>query len=68
MPCYSIGISIVILISRYGSVLEVKGIDLLDNKLHIDKKPYILGFDLFCGASGRWAGSKSWRPEPRGYE
>ncbi|MCP4111269.1 MAG: tRNA (N6-threonylcarbamoyladenosine(37)-N6)-methyltransferase TrmO [Desulfobacteraceae bacterium] len=69
-PCRpnGIGISIVKLIFRNANVLEIEGIDVLDNTPLIDIKPYVPKFDVFSEASDGWVGSKPWRPKPRGRE
>jgi len=69
-PCRpnGIGISVVSLISRCDNILEIKGIDVLDNTPLIDIKPYIPRFDVFSKASNGWVGSKNWRPKPQGRE
>ena len=69
-PCRpnGIGISVVSLISRCNNILEVKGIDVLDNTPLIDIKPYIPRFDAFSKASNGWVDSKNWRPKPQGHE
>ncbi len=69
-PCRpnGIGISIVRLMARHGNVLELEGIDVLDNTPLIDIKPYVPKFDVFSDASDGWAGSKPWRPKPQGRE
>lgn len=69
-PCRpnGIGISIVNLIARRKNVLEVKGIDVLDNTPLIDIKPYVPKFDMIRDASNGWVESKNWRPKPKGLE
>ena len=49
-----IGISIVQLIKTEGSVLTVKGIDVLDGTPLLDIKPYIENFDAVVGSSSGW--------------
>jgi len=41
-----IGLSIVRLLSRSGSILEIEDIDVLDQTPLIDIKPYVPGFDI----------------------
>ena len=60
--------SIVNIIARRGDVLEIKGIDVLDNTPLIDIKPYIPRFDIVSDASNGWVASKQWRPKPQGRE
>ncbi|TSA24395.1 tRNA (N6-threonylcarbamoyladenosine(37)-N6)-methyltransferase TrmO [bacterium] len=69
-PCRpnGIGISIVKLEARRGDVLEIKGIDVLDNTPLIDIKPYIPRFDTVNDASNGWVDSKNWRTKPQGRE
>ncbi len=65
-PCRpnGIGISIVKIITRHNDILEIKGIDVLDNTPLIDIKPYIPKFDIVSDASNGWVESKNWRPKP----
>lgn len=69
-PCRPnyIGFSIVELAARHDNILDVKGIDVLDNTPLIDIKPYIPMFDNIAGASSGWVGSLAWRPKPEGRE
>ena len=69
-PCRpnGIGMSIVKLISRDNNMLEVEGIDVLDQTPLIDIKPYIPRFDRIEGASEGWLANKEWRPKPEGRE
>ncbi len=69
-PCRpnGIGMSIVKLISRDNNMLEVEGIDVLDQTPLIDIKPYILRFDRIEDASDGWLANKEWRPKPEGRE
>jgi tRNA-Thr(GGU) m(6)t(6)A37 methyltransferase TsaA len=69
-PCRpnGIGISIVKLIRRDGNLLEVEGIDVLDQTPLIDIKPYMARFDRIEEASDGWLGDKEWRPKPGGRE
>ncbi len=50
----SIGLSIVRLMSRKGSILEIQDIDVLDNTPLIDIKPYVPGFDTKDVTSTGW--------------
>jgi tRNA-Thr(GGU) m(6)t(6)A37 methyltransferase TsaA len=69
-PCRpnSLGISIVRLLRRSGNVLEVDGIDVLDNTPLIDIKPYIPRFDCLPEAKEGWVAAKQQRPKPPGRE
>jgi len=69
-PCRpnSIGLSIVKLDNRSGSLLQVSGIDVLDGTPLIDIKPYIPRFDHVDSASNGWTGDKKLRPKPEGSE
>lgn len=59
-----IGISIVKLLKNNNNILEVSGIDILDNTPLIDIKPYIPRFDIFPEASNGWTELKKLRPKP----
>jgi len=59
-----IGISIVKLINSNNNILEVSGVDILDNTPLIDIKPYIPRFDIFQEASNGWTELKKLRPKP----
>ena len=65
-PCRpdSIGISIVKLEKRNNNILEVRGIDILDNTPLIDIKPYIPRFDYFKNANNGWTENKKVRQKP----
>jgi tRNA (adenine37-N6)-methyltransferase len=69
-PCRPnpIGMSIVRLKKRMNNILEVMGIDVLDNTPLLDIKPYIPRFDLIATASEGWTANVSWRPKPKGRE
>lgn len=69
-PCRPnrIGISIVKLEKRNKNILEVSGIDILDDTPLIDIKPYIPRFDHFNNANNGWAETKKIRPKPKGRE
>jgi tRNA-Thr(GGU) m(6)t(6)A37 methyltransferase TsaA len=69
-PCRpnSIGISIVKLEKRNKNILEVSGIDILDNSPLVDIKPYIPRFDYFKNANNGWAENKKVRLKPLGRE
>jgi tRNA (adenine37-N6)-methyltransferase len=69
-PCRpnGIGMSIVKITGRNNNVLEVEGIDVLDQTPLLDIKPYIARFDRIEGASDGWLANKEWRPKPEGRE
>lgn len=69
-PCRpnGIGISIVKVIQRINNVIEIEGIDVLDQAPLIDIKPYIPRFDRIDNASEGWVVNKEWRPKPEGME
>ena len=69
-PCRpnGIGISIVKLEKRIENILEVSGIDTLNNTPLIDIKPYMPSFDYFDNASNGWAETIKLRPKPLGRE
>lgn len=69
-PCRpnGIGLTIVRLLARFGNILEVSGLDVLNGTLLIDIKPYVPRFDCFPDASEGWIASKKERPKPKGRE
>jgi tRNA-Thr(GGU) m(6)t(6)A37 methyltransferase TsaA len=69
-PCRpnGIGISIVKLEKRSGSILEVSEIDILDGTPLIDIKPYIPRFDYRKNASNGWVETIEMRNKPSGRE
>ncbi len=69
-PCRinSIGLSIVKLEKRDGNILEVGGIDILDNTPLVDIKPYVPIFDHVKNAKDGWVGDVTIRPKPPGRE
>ena len=69
-PCRpnGIGISIVRLDKRAGNILEVSGIDVLDNTPLVDIKPYIPKFDCRQDAGNGWVETKKIREKPKGRE
>ncbi len=69
-PCRpnGIGISIVKLEKRIKNILEVSGIDTLNNTPLIDIKPYMPRFDYFDNANNGWAETIKLRPKPLGRE
>jgi tRNA (Thr-GGU) A37 N-methylase len=56
------------IIRRENNVLQVEGIDVLDQTPLIDIKPYIPRFDCIEGASDGWIANKEWRRKPEGRE
>jgi len=60
--------SIVKLIRRDKNILEIEGVDVLDQTPLLDIKPYIPRFDVITGATEGWAADKEWRPKPEGRE
>lgn len=69
-PCRpnGIGLTIVRLLQRERSRLEVAGIDVLDGTPLLDIKPYIPRFDCYPEASEGWTAGKELRPKPTGRE
>jgi len=69
-PCRpnGIGFSIVKLEKRNKNILDVSGIDILDNTPLVDIKPYIPMFDCFIDANNGWTQDKKLRPKPEGRE
>ena len=63
-----LGLTIVELIGRKGSTLEVAGIDVLDGTPLVDIKPYVARFDCFPHATEGWFKDKKDRPKPKGRE
>ena len=59
-----IGMSIVKLEKRLKNILEVSGIDILDNTPLIDIKPYVPRFDTRENASNGWVEGKEFREKP----
>jgi tRNA-Thr(GGU) m(6)t(6)A37 methyltransferase TsaA len=49
-----VGLSIVRLVNREGSILHIQGVDILDGTPVIDIKPYSSIFDSFPGARNGW--------------
>ncbi|NOY22457.1 MAG: tRNA (N6-threonylcarbamoyladenosine(37)-N6)-methyltransferase TrmO [Acidobacteria bacterium] len=69
-PCRpnGIGMSIVKLENRVGNILEVSGIDILDNTPLVDIKPYVPKFDYRENAGNGWLEIKENRKKPKGRE
>jgi tRNA-Thr(GGU) m(6)t(6)A37 methyltransferase TsaA len=63
-----VGFSVVRLEKRNKNILEVSGIDVLDDTPLIDIKPYILRFDCFPDANNGWLGTKDIHSKPPGRE
>lgn len=63
-----IGLTVVRLLGRDGSRLEVGGIDVLDGTPLLDIKPYVPRFDAFPDASEGWIAGLPDRPKPPGRE
>lgn len=63
-----LGLTIVELIGRNGSTLEVAGIDVLDGTPLVDIKPYVARFDCFPHAKEGWFKGKENRQKPKGRE
>ncbi|NQT91849.1 MAG: tRNA (N6-threonylcarbamoyladenosine(37)-N6)-methyltransferase TrmO [Lentisphaerae bacterium] len=55
-PCRPnpIGISVVRLVGREGSVLRVLDVDILNNTPILDIKPYVPGFDAYPSSGAGW--------------
>ena len=49
-------------------MLNVRGVDMLNDTPLIDIKPYIPKFDIIESASNGWVGGIKWRPKPKNYE
>ena len=69
-PCRpnGIGLTIVRLLSRREQILEVGGIDVLDQTPLLDIKPYVPTFDCHPDAEEGWTEDKRERPKPPGRE
>ena len=69
-PCRpnGIGMSIVKLERRNGTILEVSEIDVLNNTPLIDIKPYIPKFDFRENANNGWVQSRVLREKPKNRE
>jgi tRNA-Thr(GGU) m(6)t(6)A37 methyltransferase TsaA len=69
-PCRpnSIGMSIVQLKKRYGNILVVKGVDVLNGTPLLDIKPYMPKYDIIESASNGWSDGLEWRPKPSNRE
>ena len=63
-----IGLSIVKLDKRRKNILDVSGIDILDNTPLIDIKPYIPKFDYFENAGNGWIETLKLREKPKNRE
>jgi tRNA-Thr(GGU) m(6)t(6)A37 methyltransferase TsaA len=60
-PCRPnpLGLSVVRLLRRRGSVLDVIGVDVLDGTPLLDIKPYVPEFDVRLGACVGWYATRS---------
>jgi tRNA-Thr(GGU) m(6)t(6)A37 methyltransferase TsaA len=60
-PCRPnpIGISIVRLLGCQSNVLEIEGVDVLDNTPLLDIKPYVPDFDVSTGVRTGWYGVRN---------
>jgi tRNA-Thr(GGU) m(6)t(6)A37 methyltransferase TsaA len=69
-PCRPnrIGLTVVRLLSRSGNMLEVGGIDVLDQTPLVDIKPYVPRFDCWPDATEGWLVGREERPKPTGRE
>jgi tRNA (adenine37-N6)-methyltransferase len=69
-PCRpnGIGMSVVQLEKRDGTILHVSEIDVLDDTPLIDIKPYVPRFDFREGADNGWVGEVQMRDKPAGRE
>lgn len=67
-PCRpnGIGLSIVKVEQHHGAIIEVSGIDVLDETPLVDVKPYVPRFDYVADATNGWVGD--FRPKPEGRE
>ncbi|MBN1603173.1 MAG: tRNA (N6-threonylcarbamoyladenosine(37)-N6)-methyltransferase TrmO [Chitinispirillaceae bacterium] len=67
-----VGISIVRLVSRDGSVLNIQGVDILDETPVLDIKPYSSIFDCYSDARNGWQeavdGEEAAKKGKRGYQ
>jgi tRNA-Thr(GGU) m(6)t(6)A37 methyltransferase TsaA len=69
-PCRPnpLGLSIVRLAGRRENILDVEGIDVLDQTPLLDIKPYVPKFDRIDRAAEGWTAGLDWRPKPKGRE
>jgi tRNA-Thr(GGU) m(6)t(6)A37 methyltransferase TsaA len=63
-----IGLTVVRLLACQGNLLQVSGIDLLDQTPILDIKPYVPRFDAFPMANEGWLKGKGNRIKPSGRE
>ena len=54
-----IGLSVVRLLRRRGNILEIEGVDMLDDSPLLDIKPYVPEFDLRNGTRAGWYETRS---------
>ncbi|MFH0926336.1 MAG: tRNA (N6-threonylcarbamoyladenosine(37)-N6)-methyltransferase TrmO [bacterium] len=69
-PCRpnGLGLTVVRLFKHSQNILEIRGIDVLDETPLLDIKPYVLRFDCFPEASEGWYTFKKERTKPPGRE
>ena len=69
-PCRpnGIGMSIVKLKKRTKNILEVEGLDILNETPLLDIKPYLPQYDIISEASKGWTDNVKWRSKPKGRE
>lgn len=54
-----LGISVVNLLSRHDNILEIEGVDVLDDTPLLDIKPYVHDFDARSGTRSGWYDNRS---------
>jgi tRNA-Thr(GGU) m(6)t(6)A37 methyltransferase TsaA len=54
-----IGLSVVRLLARYGNILEIEGVDVLDGTPLLDIKPYVPDFDVRTDVRTGWYETRS---------
>ena len=54
-----IGMSVVKLLKRQNNILEIKGVDMLDDTPLLDIKPYVPEFDIRTGTRNGWYDTRS---------
>ncbi len=69
-PCRpnGIGITIVRLLTRSNNILNISGIDVLNETPLVDIKPYIVRFDCIPEANEGWVSKVTNRAKPKGRE
>jgi len=60
-PCRPnpIGLSVVRLVARQENILEIEGVDMLDDTPLLDIKPYVPDFDVFTDVRTGWYAQRS---------